>query len=148
MSNEDDPVDAETIRRTYTTGLDGWGTYPPEPEATAGLRDRLSGHVRLLVPEVTDAAARMRGERRHAAVHVLVRAHHLLEEGTGESPAAQAYYVRGLAAVARALLALYEDPGPLGPPTREGEIEEAVRRRMRGAGSQLTVGDEELTSYP
>ncbi len=146
MSNEDDPVDAETIRRTYTTGLDGWGTYPPEPEATAGLRDRLTGHVQLLVPEVTDAAARMRGERWRVAVHVLVRAHHLLEEGAGESPAAQACYVRDLAVVARALLALHENPGPLGPPTREGEIEEAVRRRIRGACSQQTVDSEELTA--
>ncbi|WP_033309248.1 DUF6415 family natural product biosynthesis protein [Streptomyces iakyrus] len=132
-SSERAPIDAATIRQTYTDGLDVWGHCPPELKKPAQLRDRLIGHVQLLVPEVTDVAARMRGETRRVAVHVIVRAHHLIEEGAGNSPAAQACSVQDLAVIARALLVLHENPGPLGPPTRRSEIEEAVRRKVCGA---------------
>ncbi|MFE4579384.1 DUF6415 family natural product biosynthesis protein [Streptomyces chartreusis] len=124
------------IRQAYTAGLEVWVCRPQEPEQWEELRDRLVGHVNLLVPELTGAAARMRGEYRLCAVHVIVRAHHLVEEGSGDSPAARACHIQDLAVIARALLALYENPGPLGPPTHRDVIEEAVRRKLCGSCSQ------------
>ncbi|MFF7166904.1 DUF6415 family natural product biosynthesis protein [Streptomyces sp. NPDC008086] len=135
-SSERAPVDAAMIRQAYTAGLEVWACCPQEPEQREQLRDRLIGHVQLLVPELTRSAARMRGEYRRCAVHVIVRAHHLIEEGAGDSPAAQACHIQDLSVIARALLALYKNPGPLGPPTRRDEIEEAVLRKVCGACSQ------------
>lgn len=132
-SSEHTPVDAATIRQAYTDGLDVWGYCPPEPEKLTQLSETLIGHVQLLVPTLTEVAARMRGETRRTAVHVIVRAHHLTEEGTGDSLTAQACHVQDLAVIARALLVLYENPGPLGEPTRQAEIEEAVQRKVCGA---------------
>ncbi|MGW0826658.1 DUF6415 family natural product biosynthesis protein [Streptomyces sp. NPDC002845] len=95
MSNEDDPIDADKIRETYTVGLDVWGIRPPATKKTTLLRELLTGHVQLLLPEVTNLAARMRGHTRGTAVHVIVRAHHLLEEGPGPAPAANQSAPRG-----------------------------------------------------
>lgn len=136
------PVDAQTIRETYTVGLEVWGTCPPELVKMKTLLGRLRGHVQLLVPEVTAVAARMRGEMRRTAIYVIVRAHHLLDEGAGKSPAPQACHAQDLAVISRALLALFENPGPLGPPTGQDEIEEAVGRRVCGACSQPIVDGE------
>ncbi|MFM9582133.1 DUF6415 family natural product biosynthesis protein [Streptomyces caniscabiei] len=135
--NERAPVDAHTIRETYTVGLDVWGTCPPELVKLKTLLGRLRGHVQLLVPEVTAIAACMRGEMRHTAVYVIVRAHHLLEEGAGKSQVAKACQAQDLAVISRALLTLFENPGPLGSSTGTSDIEEAVRRRICGACSQL-----------
>ncbi|MEU0073515.1 DUF6415 family natural product biosynthesis protein [Streptomyces sp. NPDC006332] len=136
------PVDAQTIRETYTVGLEVWGTCPPELVKMKILLGRLRGHVQLLVPEVTAIAARMRGEIRRTAIYVIVRAHHLLEESAGKSPATQACHAQDLAVISRALLTLFENPGPLGPPTGQDEIEEAVGRRVCGACSQPIVDGE------
>ncbi|MET9812323.1 DUF6415 family natural product biosynthesis protein [Streptomyces sp. NPDC006355] len=136
------PVDAQTIRETCTVGLEVWVICPPELVKMKTLLGRLRGHVQLLVPEVTAVVARMRGEMRRTAVYVIVRAHHLLEEGVGTSPAAQACHAQDLAVISRALLTLFENPGPLGPPTGQDEIGEAVGRRVCGACSQPIVDGE------
>ncbi|WP_409469706.1 DUF6415 family natural product biosynthesis protein [Streptomyces sp. HC307] len=132
--NEHAPIDATTIRQTCEGVL--WAPFRPEGAELDAFRGRLTGHVQLLIPEVTDIAARMRGITRSTAVHVIVRTHQLLDEGVDAYPAAQACYVYDLATTARALLTLHENPGPLGPPTRRDEIEDAVRRRLCGACSQ------------
>ena len=136
------PIDTETIRQAYMAGLDVWGYCPPEPEALALLRDQLTGHVQLLLPEITRVTARMRGEARTTAIHVIRRAHHRMEEPVSTVPLAQAWHVQDLAVIARALLILHENPGPLGPPIDEGEIEEAVQRKVCGACWQ-TITDGE-----
>ncbi|WP_171116993.1 DUF6415 family natural product biosynthesis protein [Streptomyces sp. Z423-1] len=108
------PVDADTIRKTYDSVL--WAPYLPTGEALDTLIGQLQGHVQLLVPEVQALAARMEGETRDTAVHVLVRTSKVLAEGV--SPADDAY---ALAVLARALLALHQHPGPLGEPA-DGEL--------------------------
>ncbi|MFJ8364544.1 DUF6415 family natural product biosynthesis protein [Streptomyces sp. NPDC093984] len=134
MTSEKAPIDAQRVRETYDRVL--WGPSRPHDAELDKLQDLLTGHVQLLIPEVTEIAARMRGEWRRTAVHVLVRAHHLLENGPGNSPATKASHAYDLAISARALLALHQNPGPLGQPTGKGEIEEAVHRRVCGVCSE------------
>lgn len=134
MSNEHAPADAQTIRETYNGVL--WAPYLPEATELDMLGRRLTGHVQFLVPEVTRLAARMRGITRFTAVHVLRHAHQTLTEEAGDLPPVTAVHVQDLAVIARALLTLYEHPGPLGPPTGEEGIEETVHRRMCGACSK------------
>lgn len=110
------PVDADTIRKTYDSVL--WAPYLPTGEALDTMIGQLQGHVQLLVPEVQAFAARMEGETRDTAVHVLVRTSQVLAEGAGGSPADDAY---ALAVLARALLTLHQQPGPLGEPA-DGEL--------------------------
>ncbi|MFE9132428.1 DUF6415 family natural product biosynthesis protein [Streptomyces sp. NPDC007148] len=143
MTTPDKPdVDTATIRETYSAGLNVWTTCLPDPEELELLRCTLAGHVGLLVPEVTDVAARMRGEIRRTAVHVIVRAHQVLEDGAGADPVARACHVQDLAVTSRALLNLYCNPGPLGSPTGHEEIEESVRRKVCGACSKpIADGD-------
>ncbi|MGI5380742.1 DUF6415 family natural product biosynthesis protein [Streptomyces sp. CA-251387] len=136
------PIDTATIRQAYTAGLDVWGYCPPEPEVWALLRDQLTGHVQLLLPEIKGVAARMRGETRLTAVHVIRRAHHGMEGMTGTSPLAQSWHIQDLVVIARALLILYENPGPLGAPSDGGEIEEAVQRKVCGACWQKITNGE------
>ncbi|MFD5856073.1 DUF6415 family natural product biosynthesis protein [Streptomyces chartreusis] len=141
-SSERAQVDAAMIRQAYTAGLEVWACRPQAPEPWDELRDRLVGHVKLLVPELTRSVARMRGEYQRCAVHVIVRAHHLIDEGANNSPATRAGHIQDLAVIARALLALHENPGPLGPPTRKDLIAEALRRNACGACSQpITDGE-------
>ncbi|WP_346179736.1 hypothetical protein [Streptomyces osmaniensis] len=59
-----------------------------------------------------------------------MRAFQLLEECADGSPACDAF---DLATTARALLTLYQHPGPLGEPTGAGEIAEEIRRQLREA---------------
>lgn len=131
--NERAPIDTATIRQAYTAGLDVWGYCPPEPEKLARLRDQLIGHVQLLFPEVKGLATRMRGMTRTTAVHVIRHAHYRMKEPvTTNSVLAETWYIQDLAVVARSLLILYENPGPLGAPTDEDEIEEALQLRVCG----------------
>lgn len=131
------PVDADTIRTAHDCAL--WATRPPTSEELDTLNKQLQGHVQLLVPEVQDLAARMRGEMRRLAVHVLVRAFQLMEEYADGSTACDAY---DLATMARALLTLYQHPGPLGPPIGADEIAEEIRQRLCGACREPITDDE------
>lgn len=133
MSRESNPVDAKTIRQTYTGIL--WAARLPEAEELETACGLLKGQVQLLLREVMALAARMRGTMRLTAVHCLVRAHQLVVEET-DTPAAPEIYIQDLAMVSRALHTLYEHPGSLGPPTGTEEIEKAVQRRMCGISMQ------------
>ncbi|MEU6381851.1 DUF6415 family natural product biosynthesis protein [Streptomyces sp. NPDC046909] len=119
------PVDADTIRKTCESAL--WIPSLPTGEELETLTTQLRGHVQLLVPDVQDLAARMQGDMRRLAVHVLVRTQQLLGDGADTSPACDAY---DLAVMARALLTLRQEPGPLGEPTGANEIAEEIRRRL------------------
>lgn len=131
------PLDADTIRTAYD-GVLGSVRLPAGGELDT-LKQQLQGHVQLLVPEVQDLAARMRGEMRWLAVHVLVRAFQLLEEYADGAPACDA---DDLATMARALLTLYQHPGPLAHPTGADEIAEEIHRRLGGACREPIADDE------
>jgi hypothetical protein len=131
------PVDADTIRQTYDSVL--WAPRLPTGEELDNLTTQLQGHVQLLVAEVQELAARMRGETRRTAVHVLVRTYQYLAEGAGGSPACDVYE---LAVMARALLTLHQNPGPLGEPTGADEIAEEIRRRLCGTCGKPIADDE------
>ncbi|MFF4501627.1 DUF6415 family natural product biosynthesis protein [Streptomyces sp. NPDC001401] len=131
------PLDADTIQTAYDSVL--WAPRLPTGEDLGTLKRQLQGHVQLLIPEVQDLAAGMRGEMRRLAVHVLVRALQLLTEYVGGSPACDAF---DLATMARALLTLYQHPGPLGEPTGADEIGEEVRRRLCCACWEPIADDE------
>ncbi|KUO19056.1 DUF6415 family natural product biosynthesis protein [Streptomyces dysideae] len=131
------PLDADTIRMAYDSVL--WAPRLPTGEELDTLKEQLQGHVQLLVPDVQDLAARMRGEMRRLTVHVLVRAFQLLEEYADGPPACDVY---DLATIARALLTLYRHPGPLGVPTGADEIAEEIRRRLCGACWEPIADDE------
>ncbi|MFE9650605.1 DUF6415 family natural product biosynthesis protein [Streptomyces sp. NPDC006365] len=132
------PLDADTIRKAYDSVL--WAPRLPTGEELDTLKQQLQGHVQLLVPDVQDFAARMRGEMRQLAVRILVLASQLLEEYTDGSPACDAY---DLATMTRALLTLHQHPGPLGEPTGAHEIAEEIRQRLCGACSE-PIADEKL----
>jgi hypothetical protein len=100
-------VDADTIRETYEAALGAPAPVPKEERALLG--ELLHGHVRLLFTEVAAYAPRMQGEQQRTAVHVMTRTRHLLEAGIGTSP----MDIWNLATQCRALLALYQHPGPL-----------------------------------
>lgn len=105
-------VDAATILRTYEEVLWGWVTTPPIEECErVGLL--LRGHVQLLLPELTAYAPRMRGEQQRTAVHVIVRTRRMLEDGAGTAAQIEAPHLRDPATQCRALLTLYQHPGPL-----------------------------------
>ncbi|MBT2418048.1 hypothetical protein J7F01_08680 [Streptomyces sp. ISL-22] len=125
------PLDADTIRTAYDAVL--WAPCLPTGEELDILKEQLQGHVQLLVPDVQDLAARMRGEMRRLAIHVVVRASQLLEEDADGAPACDAY---DLATMTRALLTLHQQPGPLGEPTGADEIAEEIRRRLCGTCSE------------
>lgn len=130
-SNDRAPVDAEVIRESYSAAFNAWDACP-EGEREL-LRDRLVGHVQLLLPEVEELAACMRGFPRSVAVHVLVRGYQALGEGQGPHASGLLIYAQDLAIAARALLTLWENPGPLGRPKDREAISEALRRRVCGA---------------
>ncbi|MEU6495700.1 DUF6415 family natural product biosynthesis protein [Streptomyces sp. NPDC046984] len=123
-------IDAAAIRQAYNAGFQVWVDGVEEQESVLCLRDRLEEHVTLLLPEVEDVTARTRGEWRRMGIHVLIRAHHVMNGNGGTSPQEQAAYVQDLAALSRSLLALYEHPGPLSVPVGVEEIAAAVRRRV------------------
>ncbi|WP_031487617.1 DUF6415 family natural product biosynthesis protein [Streptomyces bicolor] len=130
------PIDAEAIRQAYMAGLDVWGySYnPPKPEELAQLRDQLTEYAHLLFPEVKGLWPRMRSETRQAAFHALRHAHYRMQEPvTTNSVLAETWNIQDLAVVVRALLILYEKPGPLGAPIGRNEIEEALRQRECGS---------------
>lgn len=78
-----DEIDAATIRQTYTRVLRASQPVPDEDQERFGRL--LLGHVQLLVPELTAAVPRLRGEWRGAAVHVLASANRMLAAGPGTS---------------------------------------------------------------
>ncbi|MZG18554.1 hypothetical protein GTY44_34590 [Streptomyces sp. SID5914] len=132
------PLDADTIRAVYDGVLRA--VRLPTGEELDILKQQLQGHVQLLVPDVQDLAARLRGEMRRLAVHVLVRAFQLLKEyADNGAPACDAYH---LATMARALLMLYQHPGALGEPTGADEIAEEIRHRLCGACREPVADDE------
>ncbi|MGW2556574.1 DUF6415 family natural product biosynthesis protein [Streptomyces sp. NPDC001635] len=107
-------IDAADIRQAYNAGFEVWVGGEEEQASVVGLRYRLEEHIRLLLPEVEDVTARMRGEWRRLGIHVLIRAYHVMKDSGGTSPQAHALYVQDLAELSRSLLALYEHPVPLG----------------------------------
>ncbi|WP_435208495.1 DUF6415 family natural product biosynthesis protein [Streptomyces sp. bgisy034] len=131
------PLDADTIRTAYDSVL--WAVRLPTGEELEALKKQLQGHVQLLLPEVQDLARRMLGDMRRLAIHVLVRASQLLEEHADGSPASDAF---DLATMTRALLTLYQYPGPLGEPTGADEIAEEIRQRLCGACGEPIADDE------
>jgi hypothetical protein len=100
-------VDTDTIRETCGAVL--WASTAVQGEERALLGELLRGHVQLLVPEVDAAAPGMEGEWQRTAVHVVTRTRQMLENGIGTS----AMDVWNLATQCRALLTLYQLPGPL-----------------------------------
>jgi hypothetical protein len=146
---EELPIDADLIREAYKAGLDGCRTgSQPEGEIEL-LRLRLIGHVQLLLPEVEERAARMRGFTRSVAVHVLRRAdqtaqeHQTAEDEPSPGLADLVCYVQDLAVAARSLLELWEHPGPLGQPKGREEIAQAIRRQLCGTcGQPIQPGEE------
>lgn len=129
-SNDRARLDVQMIRETYTGIL--YAARLPEATELDNSLGRLRGHIQLLAPEVMALAARMRGMTRRTAVHYLVWAYQLVQEEEDDLSAAAEVRVQDLAIVARALLTLYEYPGPLGKPYGAGDIEKTVRRRMCG----------------
>ncbi|WP_432198887.1 DUF6415 family natural product biosynthesis protein [Streptomyces sp. bgisy027] len=127
------PIDAKTIRKAYTDVL--WEPFLPTAAELDKTCEQLAGHVGLLIPEVMGLAARMRSERsgmRAIAIHCLVRAHQTLATDPAAGSPVRAHHLYDLATTVRALLTLWEHPGPLGEPTGKDEIEAAVRRRICG----------------
>ncbi|MGW5063354.1 DUF6415 family natural product biosynthesis protein [Streptomyces sp. NPDC004096] len=145
MSSRRPLIDAAAIRQAYTAGFQVWVGGEEEHESVLGLRDRLEEHVTLLLPEVEYVTARTQGEWRRMGVHILIRAHDVMNYNGGTSPQAQAAYVQDLAALSRSLLALYEHAGPLGVPVDVDEIAAAVRRRVCAACSKEIREGEPLT---
>ncbi|WP_149827548.1 DUF6415 family natural product biosynthesis protein [Streptomyces tailanensis] len=136
-ANQHAQLDAQTIRESYETGFDVWGVNLVKGASRlAELRLLLAGHVQLLVPEVTDVVARMRGFTRSVGIHCLAQAHQILDDAKETSPAEERFLVHDLAVSARVLLALYETPGLLETPYGREEIEQTVRRKECGVCSQ------------
>ncbi|MEW2117043.1 DUF6415 family natural product biosynthesis protein [Streptomyces sp. NPDC005474] len=125
------PVDSATIRTTYYRVL--YSVALPEGEEFETLCSLVQGHVQLLLPEVQGIGSQMCGEMRTVAVHVVVRARHLLDEIGSVTPATRESYVYDLATTARTLLLLKERPGPLGEPLNPEEFEAPVGQRVCGA---------------
>ncbi|GHE58532.1 DUF6415 family natural product biosynthesis protein [Streptomyces capitiformicae] len=147
--NQRTPLDAQTIRESYETGFDVWGVNLVKgASGLAELRLLLTGHLQLLVPEVTDVVARMRGFTRSVGIHCLAQAHQILDDAKERSPAEERFLVHDLAVNARALLALYEMPGPRGMPVGREEIEQTVRRKGCGACSRpIKKGEPQKRAY-
>ncbi|MGC9538395.1 DUF6415 family natural product biosynthesis protein [Streptomyces sp. UG1] len=137
MTNTPLLVDADTIRKAYEALL--WAPRLPTGEELDTLKKQFQGHMQLLMPEVQSLTARMRGEMRWLAVHVLVRASQLLEEYADGSPACDVY---DLATMSRALLTLHQHPGPLAEPIGADQIAEEIRRRVCGVCSGPIADDE------
>lgn len=139
------PIDADTIRATYNSVL--WGAGLPTGEALDTLREQLEGHVQLLSPEVQALAARMRGETRKTAVHVLVGAAHLMEEYADVPRTVRPVDAHDLAVLARGLLTLYLHHGPLGEPAGADAIAEEIRRRLRSVSWEPSADDEPFEQW-
>ncbi|MFF3208400.1 hypothetical protein [Streptomyces sp. NPDC002962] len=107
------PVDSDTIRGAYQIVLNGSGTLPAAPDVFAA---QLTGHIRLLIPEIP--VGRMRGEWLGAAHHVLARVHQLVD-GDGDAPP-MAARMWALATYCRALHSLYLHSPLDGPETGAG----------------------------
>ncbi|MFD9903949.1 hypothetical protein [Streptomyces sp. NPDC059063] len=98
-----------------------------QPGEDSGLQVQLETYVHQLLLEVEELAVRMVGETRQTAAHVVLRACDLLQAGPRKADTAA--YVEDLAGACRALLALREQPGPLGP-VRDDELAAAVHTRV------------------
>ncbi|MET9057509.1 DUF6415 family natural product biosynthesis protein [Streptomyces antibioticus] len=135
------PGEALTVRRTFESVLSALRL--PAGEELANLHRTLRGHVQILALKVQDQAARMHGEMRALAVHVLVSTARLLEEteDVGPSPPTPGDTVYDLAVMARALLSLHERPGPLGEATGAQEIAEEICRRVCAPDSRTASPD-------
>jgi hypothetical protein len=134
-TSEQKPIDSKTIREAYDGVL--WVPRLPAGKQLDVTCEALAGHLGVLIPEAMGIAARMRSGMRQMAVHCLVRAHQALALDPGPGPrGVREVWAYDLAIAARALLTLVENPGPLGKPTGEDEIERAVRRKICGGCCQ------------
>ncbi|MFI8992166.1 DUF6415 family natural product biosynthesis protein [Streptomyces antimycoticus] len=115
MTADTAEIDADTIRRTYQAVLYASGALPAEKRKQ--LRDLLRGHVQLLLPEVAAYKPRMRGEYQRTTAHVTTRAHRLLAKKDADG--------WELAIQCRALLTLYQHPGPLDEQSAEDDVTES-----------------------
>ncbi|MER6121755.1 DUF6415 family natural product biosynthesis protein [Streptomyces sp. NPDC001795] len=101
-------IDTTTIRQTYDAGFCCASTAEADR-----LHDLLTAHVQLLIPEVYALTPRMREDQRRLTDLVICRAKEHLEKRLEEWRAAPVTHVYDLATSSRALLTLYEYPGPL-----------------------------------
>ncbi|MDX3025371.1 DUF6415 family natural product biosynthesis protein [Streptomyces acidiscabies] len=106
-SSRADVIDAATIRQTFSTVLRATHPVPVEEQALVGTM--LLGHVQLLVPELTAALPRLRGEWRCAGEHVLASTRRMLKAGLGTSQDD----LDMMATQCRALLSLRQHAAPL-----------------------------------
>jgi len=106
-SSTTDEIDADAIRQTFTRVLRATHPVPDEDQERVG--SLLLGHVQLLVPELTAAVPRLRGEWRGAAEHVLRSTRRMLAAGPGTSPDD----LDRMATQCRALLSLRQHAAPL-----------------------------------
>ncbi|MER6789863.1 DUF6415 family natural product biosynthesis protein [Streptomyces sp. NPDC000658] len=133
-------IDAAVIQRTYTAVLSAGPL--PTGEALDKTTAVLVEHIGLLVAEVSSLAVVMRRAYRRSACHVVVRARHILEEPAGPSQAARQRHAFDLALIARSLLILAEQPGPMGSAVDAEEVERVVQRRICGACLQpVEIGE-------
>ncbi|MFD9654884.1 DUF6415 family natural product biosynthesis protein [Streptomyces mirabilis] len=106
-SSTADEIDADAIRQTFNAVL--WAACPVSGEEQELVGEMLLGHVHLLVPELTAAAPRLRGEWRGAAEHVLASTRRMLAADVGRSQDD----LNRMATLCRALLTLRLQAAPL-----------------------------------
>ncbi|TFV29708.1 hypothetical protein E4K10_49460 [Streptomyces sp. T1317-0309] len=131
MPSQEAVIDPEAVRETYNAALQLWVSHKTQPSVDE-LCDRMKEHIALLLPEVEQLAARMRGEQRRLGIHVLTRVNRFMSPGVSDGAHRPAGYIQDLAGLSRSLLGLYEHPGPLGEPAGVDEIAAAIRH---GQGS-------------
>ncbi|MFD8263113.1 hypothetical protein ACFV19_30335 [Streptomyces griseoluteus] len=105
------PLDADLVRRTYTgvLGESRIGAPPPgDEEQRAHVAGMLRGQVQVLLGVLVDDVARMRGENRATAEHVILKARCLLVVDLVRARTPDA--LLDLALIVRSLLALHELP--------------------------------------
>ncbi|MFF9607675.1 DUF6415 family natural product biosynthesis protein [Streptomyces sp. NPDC014684] len=110
-------IDADRIRRTYTTVLDEARINRPDlhsEEKRANLAEILRGQLHLLHEELEGRMDQFHGETRATADHVASRARKAL---TVENPVAarQPDHLHDMATLARSLLTLCQLPAPPPP---------------------------------
>lgn len=104
-------IDAVTIRRTFEAFL--WSGSELEERDHDHFVALLHGHVWLLLPEVEGLAQRMRGEHQRTALYVAAQTRRTLRSLQTAPPQARSMLLWDLANRCRALLTLYQRPGPL-----------------------------------
>ncbi|MGW2067316.1 DUF6415 family natural product biosynthesis protein [Streptomyces sp. NPDC001953] len=125
MPSKQAVIDPAAVRATYNAALQVWVSDKTQPKVDE-LCDQMRNHIALLLPEVEDLTARMRGEQRRLGIHVLTRVHRFMSHDDSSGPQRPAGYVHDLAGLSRSLLGLYEHPGPLGEPTDVDEVAAAI----------------------